>query len=88
MSDITFADEGWEDYQYWITQDRKNLKKLNALLKETQCTPFEGTGKPEPLKGDLSGAWSRRINSKDRLIYRYENNTLIVLECKNHYDDK
>lgn len=88
MSDITFSDEGWDDYQYWITQDRKNLKKLNALLKETQRSPFEGTGKPEPLKGDLAGAWSRRINSKDRLIYRYENDTLVVLECKDHYNDK
>ncbi len=88
MSNIQFVEDAWEDYQYWITHDKKTLKRINDLLKEIQRTPFEGSGKPEPLKGDLSGMWSRRINEKDRLVYRYEDNMVIVMQCKGHYDDK
>lgn len=88
MSKITFAEDAWEEYLYWQTQDKKTLKKINLLLKEIQRTPFEGTGKPEQLKGDLSGVWSRRINDKDRLVYRIENDIVIVEQCKGHYDDK
>lgn len=87
MSKITFAEDAWEEYLYWQTQDRKTLKKINSLLKEIQRTPFEGAGKPEPLKGDLSGVWSRRINDKDRLVYRFENDIVIVEQCKGHYND-
>ncbi len=87
MSDIQFVEDAWEEYQYWITHDKKTLKRINELLKETQRTPFEGSGKPEPLKGDLNGMWSRRISEKDLLGYRYENNTVIVMQCKGHYDD-
>lgn len=87
MSKITFAEDAWKEYLYWQTQDRKTLKKINSLLKEIQRTPFEGAGKPEPLKGDLSGVWSRRINDKDRLVYRFENDIVIVEQCKGHYDD-
>lgn len=87
MSRITFAEDAWEDYLYWQAQDKKTLKKINALLKEIQRSPFEGTGKPEPLKGDLSGIWSRRINEKDRLVYRFEDDIVIVEQCKRHYDD-
>lgn len=87
MSKITFAEDAWEEYLYWQIQDRKTLKKINSLLKEIQRTPFEGAGKPEPLKGDLSGVWSRRINDKDRLVYRFENDIVIVEQCKGHYDD-
>lgn len=88
MSDIKFIEDAWNEYQYWLFQDKKMLRKINALLKEVQRTPFEGTGKPEPLKGDLSGSWSRRITEKDRLIYRFEDDTVIVLQCKGHYEDK
>ncbi|MCC8162004.1 MAG: Txe/YoeB family addiction module toxin [Lachnospiraceae bacterium] len=86
MSKILFAEDAWEEYQYWLTQDRKTMKKINALLKEIQRTPFEGSGKPEPLKGDLSGMWSRRINEKDRLVYRYENDVIMIEQCKGHYE--
>lgn len=88
MSKITFAEDAWEEYLYWQTQDKKTLKKINSLLKEIQRTPFEGAGKPELLKGDFSGVWSRRINDKDRLVYRFENDIVIVEQCKGHYDDK
>jgi toxin YoeB len=64
------------------------LNKINSLLKEIQRQPFDGVGKPEPLKGDLSGKWSRRINDKDRLVYSYENDVVIVYQCKGHYSDK
>ncbi len=87
MSKITFAEDAWEDYLYWQLQDKKTLRKINSLLKEIQRTPFEGTGKPEPLKGNLSGIWSRRINEKDRLVYKFENDVIIVEQCKGHYDD-
>ncbi len=88
MSNIQFSEEAWEEYQYWVSHDKKTLKRINELLREIQRTPYEGTGKPEPLKGGFSGMWSRRINDKDRLVYRYENNTAIVMQCKGHYDDK
>lgn len=87
MGNISFAEDAWEDYLYWQTQDKKTLRKINALLKEVQRTPFEGTGKPEPLKQNKSGLWSRRINEKDRLVYSVEGETVIVYQCKDHYDD-
>lgn len=69
-----FTDIGWEDYLYWQTEDRKTLRKINTLLKDIERNVNEGIGKPEPLTGDLSGFWSRRINQKDRLIYALEMN--------------
>lgn len=87
MSKIQFAEDAWEEYLYWLSHDKKTLKKINTLLKEIQRTPFEGTGKPEPLKGDLRGMWSRRINHEDRLVYRFENDTVMVEQCKGHYED-
>ena len=69
MSKVMFAEDAWEEYLYWQTQDKKTLKKINALLKEIQRTPFQGAGKPEPLKGENNGSWSWRINDKDRLVY-------------------
>ncbi|MCD8119194.1 MAG: Txe/YoeB family addiction module toxin [Lachnospiraceae bacterium] len=87
MSRIQFSEDAWEEYQYWLMQDKKTVKKINSLLKEIQRTPFAGTGKPEPLKGDLSGVWSRRINGEDRLVYRYENDIIMVEQCKGHYED-
>lgn len=83
-----FTDIGWEDYLYWQTEDRKTLRKINTLLKAIERNGNEGIGKPEPLTGDLSGFWSRRINQKDRLIYALEMDQIIIIACRYHYDDK
>ena len=83
-----WSDEAWEDYLYWQTQDKKTLKRINALIKDIDRNgPTEGIGNPEPLKGNLQGYFSRRINEKDRLIYRVENGQLLIAQCRNHYDD-
>lgn len=88
MSKMTFADDAWDEYLYWQSQDRKTLKKINKLLKEVQRRPFKGTGKPEPLKGEKPNIWSRRINDKDRLVYEVTDDGIEVKQCKGHYDDK
>lgn len=88
MSRITFSEDAWDEYLYWQAQDKKTLKKINELLREIQRTPFEGRGEPEVLRGNLSGKWSRRISQKDRLVYEVTDNTVIVVQCKGHYDDK
>ncbi len=82
---ITFVKTGWEDYLYWQKTDKKMIKRINDLIKECCRTPFEGTGKPESLKNNLSGWWSRRINIEHRFVYRVENNELIILQCRKHY---
>lgn len=82
-----FTDIGWEDYLYWQTEDRKTLRKINTLLKDIERNGNEGIGKPEPLTGDLSGFWSRRINQKDRLIYALEMDQIIIIACRYHYDN-
>ena len=82
-----FTDIGWEDYLYWQTEDRKTLRKINTLLKDIERNGNEGIGKPEPLTGDLSGFWSRRINQKDRLICSLEMDQIIIIACRYHYDD-
>lgn len=82
---LVWIEEGWEDYLYWQQVDKKTLKKINELIKAIQRTPFDGIGKPEALKENLSGWWSRRINLEDRLVYKVENNTLIILQCRKHY---
>ena len=78
MKKIWF-DEAWEDYLYWQTQDKKTIKRVNALLKDIERGHFDGIGKPEPLKGELSGFWSRRIDDVKRLVYRVEKGTLEIL---------
>ena len=83
--DIVFLSTGWEDYLYWQRTDKKTLRRVNELIKQSQRTPFEGIGKPEPLKGNLSGWWSRRINHEHRLVYGYENKQLYILQCRLHY---
>lgn len=80
-------DEAWEDYLYWQSQDKKTLKRINELMKDTERNPFKGKGKPEPLKGELSGFWSRRIDETNRFVYRLRNEQLEILSCKGHYDD-
>lgn len=88
MSKIMFAEDAWAEYLYWQARDKGTLKKINALLKAIQREPFTGEGKPEPLKGEQSGKWSRRINDRDRLVYEVSNGIVIVLQCKGHYEDK
>lgn len=86
MNKIWF-DEAWEDYLYWQTQDRKTLKRINSLLRDIERSNFNGIGKPEPLKGELSGFWSRLIDDTNRLVYRMSNGVLEILSCRGHYDD-
>ena len=81
-------EEAWDDYVYWQTQDKKTLKRINHLLQDTMRNSYTGIGKPEPLKGELSGFWSRRIDDVNRLVYRLnDDGSLEVLSCKGHYDD-
>lgn len=87
MSKIIFTENGFSDYLYWQTQDKKTLKRINALLKDIERNGFEGIGKPEPLKGSLSGYWSRRIDDTNRLVYKTNNGNIEILSCKGHYDD-
>lgn len=82
---IVFLSPAWEDYLYWQQMDKSMLKKINSLIKEIERTPFEGTGKPEPLKHSLSGWWSRRLNLEHRIVYRIENDSVIILQCRFHY---
>ena len=82
---LAFEDTAWEDYLYWQKTDRKLLKKINRLIKEIQRTPLEGIGKPEALKHEFSGYWSRRINSEHRLVYKITDDTTIIIQCRYHY---
>jgi toxin YoeB len=77
----------WEDYVYWQQTDKVMLRRLNTLIKEIQRTPFEGIGKPEPLKGDLSGYWSRRIDAEHRIVYGVERDDVLIAQCRGHYND-
>lgn len=83
---IVFSKNAWEDYLSWQKNDKKILRKINALIKDIQRTPFEGLGKPEPLKYDLAGFWSRRIDNEHRLVYQYMANELLIYSCRYHYD--
>lgn len=84
---LLWEDRAWEDYLYWQTQDRKTLKRINALIGEIKRNPFEGIGKPEPLKGNLSGYWSRRIDDSNRIVYFEQSGIVYVVSCRGHYDD-
>jgi toxin YoeB len=83
-----FTDIAWEHYQYWASSDKKTLKKINDLLRDIERNGNIGLGKPEPLKNELSGLWSRRITDKHRLIYRIDKDNIYVIKCKGHYEDK
>lgn len=83
-----WQDDAWEDYLYWQVQDKKTLKKINQLLKDIDRNSYEGIGKPEPLVGDLAGYWSRRIDAKNRIVYKIVNNQIIIVQCGSHYRDK
>lgn len=82
---LLFLEDAWEDYLYWQNTDKQILKRINILIKECLRTPFSGTGKPESLKFDMAGYWSRRINSEHRLVYKVEGTILIILQCRYHY---
>ncbi len=80
-------DRGWDDYVYWQNNDKKLVAKINRLIKEIERTPFSGSGKPEPLRGELSGFWSRRITNEHRIVYRIKDDMLEIVSCKGHYED-
>ncbi len=86
MMKITFSKNSWEDYVSWQKEDKKILKRINQLIKVIQRTPFQGIGNPEPLKYDLSGFWSRRIDREHRLIYQVFDQEILIYSCKYHYD--
>ena len=83
-----FTDAAWEDFEYWLKQDKKTFKRILQLLKDLDRNGYEGLGKPERLSGDLSAYWSRRIDHANRLVYRIENDTIKIVQCGSHYRDK
>ncbi len=83
---IVFSKNAWEDYTSWVVENRKMLRKINELIKDIQRTPYEGKGKPEPLKYDLAGLWSRRIDLEHRLVYSVKDKEILIYSCKYHYD--
>jgi len=86
---LVFSDQAWEDYQYWVNTNDKVRDRINELIKQCKRTPFKGTGKPEPLKGDLTGWWSRRISREDRMVYRVsgtgDSQSLEIAQLRFHY---
>lgn len=82
---LAWTDEAWADYVYWQTQDRKTLKRINRLLEDVKRDPFEGIGKPEPLRENLTGFWSRRIDQTNRLVYAVDDEFVTVISCRYHY---
>ena len=85
---ITFSEVTWADYQYWQQIDKKTLKRINQLIQSISCIPFDGIGKPEPLKFSKKGLWSRRINQEHRLVYFFENDEITIVSCRFHYHKK
>ena len=84
---LLWDERAWNDYLSWQDTDRKTLRKINALLKDIQRSPYDGIGKPEPLKENLSGWWSRRIDSANRIVYREKDGVIVIASCKGHYDN-
>ena len=83
---LAWTKEAWRDYIYWQGQNKKTLRHINKLISDTQRTPFEGIGKPEPLKENLSGFWSRRIDESNRLVYVIDGKQLTIISCRYHYE--
>ena len=83
-----WTDRAWDDYLYWQGQDKKTLKRINELIKDIERNGYEGIGKPEPLRGDLSGWWSRHIDDKNRIVYRLQDGKIVLSQCRGHYNDK
>jgi toxin YoeB len=86
MKNVTFHPQAWDDYLYWQKIDKALLRKVNQLIQDIRRDPFDGLGKPEPLKSNLSGFWSRRITDEHRMVYCIENDELIIAQCRGHYD--
>ena len=84
---LLWEESAWEEYTEWQSQDKKTLKRINALIKDIQRNLFEGIGKPEALKGNLSGYWSRRIDEVNRIVYKDKDGAVIIASCKGHYED-
>ena len=82
---LSWTDESWQDYLYWQTQDKRTLKRINKLITDVKRSPFEGIGKPEPLKENLSGFWSRRIDDTNRLVYAVNEEAITIISCRYHY---
>ncbi len=82
---LVFSSQAWEDYLYWQKKDKKILRRINAMIKETSCTPFEGAGKPEPLRHLLAGYWSRRITTEHRFAYKPTEDALLIVQLRYHY---
>jgi toxin YoeB len=82
---LSWTQSSWDDYLYWQTQDKKNLKRINRLIVDTQRTPFTGIGKPEPLKENLAGFWSRRIDDAHRVVYAVDTDAITIITCRYHY---
>lgn len=82
---LLWEDRAWDDYLYWQKQDKKTLRRINALINDIKRNPFDGIGKPEPLKENLSGYWSRRIDDKNRVVYYEQDNIVYILACRGHY---
>lgn len=87
MPNFSFTEKAFEEYVFWQTQDKKMMKRINQLLRDIGRSPFDGIGKPESLRGDFSGYWSRRIDDANRLIYRVTENQIEIYQCKGHYRD-
>lgn len=83
---LSWTEDAWNDYLYWQSQDRKTLKRINTLIRDMKRSPFEGIGKPEPLKWDYQGAWSRRIDFANRIVYTVIGDDLCILSCRDHYE--
>ncbi|OUS25900.1 toxin YoeB [Thalassotalea sp. 42_200_T64] len=82
---LTFSTKAWEQYLYWQSVDKKILKRINTLIKDIQRSPYEGIGKPEPLKHGLAGYWSRRINDEHRIVYKHHADTILIAQLRYHY---
>ena len=83
---LLWEETAWEDYLEWQTQDKKTLKKINSVIRDIQRNSYEGLGKPEPLKGNYSKYWSRRIDEKNRIVYKVNDDNILIVACKGHYD--
>lgn len=83
---VLWEDRAWDDYLFWQSKDKKNLRRINELIKDIKRNAYIGIGKPEPLRGSLSGMWSRRIDKENRIVYFLENETVYIVSCRGHYD--
>ncbi len=84
---LLWEDRAWEDYLHWQTQDKKTLKRINTLIQDIKRSPFDGIGKPEPLKGNLGGYWSRRIDGTNRIVYFERDGIIYIVSCRGHYEN-